>query len=377
MQEIISLTINEIKDMIKTRWQTRDIRTRALCIVGHRGVGKSEAVHQCASELSKETGRKIEGKLLNLQFCEPPDFMGLPFIDKDGVTQHARPSLIPSEGEGILFLDEANRCNRDNRQGLISLLQDRQVNGHKLGKGWTIVLAMNPTEADGVSYEVQEFDAALESRLTKIAFKGDIKAYTKYIVDLYGDIHPVVRWVINQPDMVDFKGSTRTSPRDLVNLVMAIGSDNGGKISPDNKINFNTVAAEIGMGAAATFKKFLASEDYIVPEDIIDRFDDMMAKRLDKLEKDGRHDVLNSLINGVCNVLSNRKQKDLRTKHLKNLIRYQEAISADSKMAFWLAMGEHITDNDYFNKICDYSAENSKVVKDFFKAREKEMQNAE
>ena len=365
MEKIIALKPSEIKVVLKTQWLNRTIKTRFLCLVGHKGVGKSEIVEQCAAELG------IECRIVNLQFCEAPDFLGLPYIDKDGITRHARPSLLPDSGKGLLFLDEVNRCNRDIRQALISLLQARQVNDFKLGKDWTVVMAMNPVEADGISYEVQEFDAALEDRITKIEFKGDVVEFTDYMIKKYTDMHPVVRWILSQPTIVDFKGKTRTVPRGLEYLIARIGVDNNG-IASNNKINFNSVAMEVGEQAAVVFQKFLSSEETIRPDDIIDNWNDDLAKKLKVLESQSRTDIITDILYGVCNIVSRLEKADVTPKKLENLMKFAEASSADVKITFFLALDDIIRKvkkfdeaEDFFNLVADGILKNSENLKAF------------
>lgn len=366
--KIIALHLSEVKEMIKQRWRGRKIKTRPICVVGHTGVGKSQSVKQCSEELTKEFGQEVKCQVTNLQFMEPPDFCGLPFIDSEGtesISKHARPEILPTSGHGIWFLDEANRCNREMRQALITLIEDREVNGRKLGEGWIFVLAMNPSEADGVSYEVQEFDAALENRITKVEFKPNNKELISYLTKKYSSTNDVIRWITNQPDVIDYWGKKRTSPRGLEYLIRALEVDGG------DQINFNTVAAEIGQEAAMTFKKFLSSPDYIKPEDIINRYNQPLADKIAKLEAAGRTDVLNSLVNGIVKSLEVITTEKVTKKQLKNIAKYLEDADADSRQSFFLALGEAFPEADSYHRIIDpLIQESPEIVKFLQKMRD-------
>ena len=107
-QEIPALTINQFKDVLKTRFKFRHIKSRPLVFCGHTGIGKTQAPKQCAKELTEELQTAIENKdtkflksigidpknfdkvqfrVSHLEFLEPPDFMGAYEIDKDHITR--------------------------------------------------------------------------------------------------------------------------------------------------------------------------------------------------------------------------------------------------------------------------------------------------
>lgn len=359
-KNVISLKASQLKELIKKRFRNRHIKTRPLFITGHKGIGKTQVQKQIAEELSQELGVDVECRITNLQFCEPPDFLGLPFVDsEDGtrITKHARPELLPTSGFGIWFFDEANRCNRDNRQGLITLIEERSVNGHPLGKDWIIVLAGNPSDGeDGVSYETQDFDAALEDRICRVEFQGDVGEFTSYMVKRHGEDHLVNRWIMNQPEVVDFKGKTRTSPRGLDYLCAAIEADGGF----DSPTVWQAIGAEIGMEAAQVLRKFLTDPEKISAEDIVEKFDESGAEvKLQELEKAGRTDVLNTLVNSVVNLLVSR---DLKDTYLHNLKKYLEFSNAETVHNFFLCLGEKIPSEDgRFTKITLELAKSKKV----------------
>jgi hypothetical protein len=356
--KMVTLPISQMKGMIKRRFMARikeGIKTRPVSVIGHKGVGKSDAVRQAAEELSKELGKPVECRTTNLQFCEPPDFLGLPFVTGDRgeeVTRHARPELLPQDGYGIWFLDEANRCSRDNRSGLLTLIQDGEVNGHKLGKNWIIVLAMNPTEADGVAYEVQEFDAALTDRICPVEFKGDVKEFINYLTTKYGPENPVVRWVTSEPDVVDFKGKLRTSPRGLEYLIKALQAEGGIEAST----SFETISAEIGPEAASVFRKFLAAQEVLTAEEIVEHYGPKVVEKVKWFESQGRNDVLNTVANGVT-MLIVTKMKTLKkgskdfNKMITNVATYLMDAPADTRVSFFMACGENLTEGDAFGVV--------------------------
>lgn len=128
-------------------------------IWGHHGIGKSAAVRQ----LALEQGIGFIDKRLSL--LEPGDILGLADL-KNGMTRFAKPDWLPSEGEGILFLDEINRARKDVLNAIFQLILDRRIDDYELPPGWHVVAAANPPGDDYTG--TIEMDAALLSRFCHI-----------------------------------------------------------------------------------------------------------------------------------------------------------------------------------------------------------------
>ncbi len=210
------LTIKTISNLLVIRFlqQMNDVTTqlRPLYIEGHAGIGKSQMMKDICLILSSKTGQEVNLQTLNLQFCERPDFMGLPYIDEMKTTKFARPNFLPLEGYGILFLDEANRVDTDIQSGMLTLLEDRNINGHKLGKNWMIVLAGNPSGVEnGVHYNVNSFDRALSDRVAKVPATGSLDDFKEYLHLKYPN-HILLQVLDYIPDIISFNGE-ECSPR--------------------------------------------------------------------------------------------------------------------------------------------------------------------
>ena len=111
----------------------------SVFIWGAPGIGKSSAVKQFAKEQDL--------KLIDLRISQlaPTDIRGLPYT-KDGKAHFAPPSFLPTEGEGILFLDELNMASPSVMGIAQQLILDRQVGDYKVPDGWFIIAAGNRTE---------------------------------------------------------------------------------------------------------------------------------------------------------------------------------------------------------------------------------------
>jgi len=149
---------------------------------GWHGGGKSSIVKQVCKD---KFGKCVEGKDgnfidLRLGNLEVGDLIGLPIekqLEEVGKTIFALPEFWPSDGEGILFLDELNRAQQVVLQACFSLVLDRKIHSYKLPDGWKIVSAGNPTNED---YIVNEIDSALFSRFCHILYEPTKKDWIKY-----------------------------------------------------------------------------------------------------------------------------------------------------------------------------------------------------
>jgi hypothetical protein len=380
------------------------IITRPLAMVGHAGIGKSELPFQAAAEIARLLGHPIQVRTTNLQFCELPDFMGLPYNDRtvtgeeqhqgEMMTRHGIPKILPQDGFGIWFLDEPNRAGRDIRSGLLTLLQARQVNGVPIGKNWMVVLAMNPVEADGVSYEVSSWDRALNDRIAPVDFQATLKDFLAFITAKYGEKDPVVRWVrMRGQTVVNFKGEGRCTPRSLEFLIRAIRATGG----VETPTFWEEAAAEIGMGAANAFRKFLMEIRTIKAEEIIDSYGPEVVEKIHLFEQEGRVDVLNALTDELATKITEKKNElgDLWPKqdspewepvwenypafttYMKNIVAYLDEASADLHHPFLLLVCDKFADKPKFVGLCRYlKATAPNFSNHYRKLKEMEAKNA-
>jgi len=151
---------------------------RALLLEGPTGVGKSEIVRSVARRLG------IETVVLDLSLLEPPDLVGLPVV-RDGRTAYALPRVLPSEGAGILMLEELNRAERYIQQPALQLLSARRLHEYVLPPDWTCVATVNPQTAD---YHVTALDKALRARFLQVVVRADRAAWLAWAQT--HDIHP-------------------------------------------------------------------------------------------------------------------------------------------------------------------------------------------
>jgi hypothetical protein len=173
-----------------------------LFLWGDRGIGKSTLV----SDIGKELNMPVVD--LRLATQEVADLIGIPYKE-NGRTIWAAPEWFPDESQpnGILFLDEMNRAQRDVRQAAFQLVLDRKLHTHVLPSGWRIVAAGNYFGA----YDVAEMDEAMMSRFGHIDVETNQHAVCAYGVEKH--------WI---PRITDF---LRANPK----FVMMTPEDSGAK----------------------------------------------------------------------------------------------------------------------------------------------------
>ncbi len=116
---------------------------------GPPGIGKSSIVKQIADK------NEIGFIDLRLSLMDPTDLKGIPFYDKhDHQAVWASPSFLPTEGSGILFLDELNAAPPSVQASAYQLILDRRVGEYMLPDGWAIVAAGNRESDRGVVYRM-------------------------------------------------------------------------------------------------------------------------------------------------------------------------------------------------------------------------------
>ena len=332
----IQLNIKEVKELLKFKYMqminSPGLKVRPLYIEGHAGIGKSQIVRQAAKELTEElaemlAGEVIECKMVSVQFAERPDFMGYPRdVEQDGevVMKYSRPILLPNKGYGFYFMDEANRVDKDIRSGMLTLLEDREINGHTVGKFWLPVLAGNPTGDD--NYETNEMDAALRDRIAKVVMIGDAQLTIDHYKKKYGD-HPLVGFISNNPDFLSYSGDG-CSPRSFEYAMIATLDH---KQMPEELL-YVALAAELGVQGASTIMAFM--KDSLAP-----KYDQVLSGAEEAFQwlssNPGRNDVINGINKAFVTDLKNRQasKKKFYDEEIKSIRRYLESVSDEHKLA--------------------------------------------
>ena len=113
--------------------------TPAIFVWGPPGIGKSAVVAQTAEALD------IEFIDMRLAIMDPTDLRGIP-VPKHGKAVWLPPISLPTQGEGILFLDELNLAPPLVQSSAYQLVFGGRLGEYVLPKNWRIVAAGNRSE---------------------------------------------------------------------------------------------------------------------------------------------------------------------------------------------------------------------------------------
>ncbi len=150
------------------------------CFEGEAGLGKSDIVKQW---VKKQQQRNPNFGFIDLRiaYMEAPDLIGFPETVEIGGrkrTMHCLPDFWPTEGEGLLLLEEPNRGTTGVMNCLMQLLTDRKVHNYELPEGWIVAAAINPDQAE---YDVNAMDVALKDRFEMFRIEYDHNSFVDFM----------------------------------------------------------------------------------------------------------------------------------------------------------------------------------------------------
>jgi hypothetical protein len=156
---------------------------------GSPGVGKSDVVRQVAAKLG------IDMIDLRLSQLDPVDLRGVPSVD-DHKTNWNTPSFLPTDGNGILFLDEINSAAQATQAAAYQLVLDRKLGDYELPPGWAMIAAGNRASDRAI---VNQMSTALKNRFTHINYEVNNEDWCE--------------WALKKPDFsVEVLGFIRFRP---------------------------------------------------------------------------------------------------------------------------------------------------------------------
>jgi hypothetical protein len=291
-------------------------------IIGGHGLGKSTAVREYAQE------QGIGFIDLRLGQMEVGDLLGLPEItnDKDGnkVTVFARPKWFPTEGRGILFLDELNRSKRDVIQAVFQLVLDRKLHDYTLPEGWQVISAMNPSTDDYQTLDLS--DKAFNDRFCHIKVTSSYQDFVDYGTEKSFN-KTVLNFISNHPGML--RGKTQDFTLNMVEpsdrsweMVSRLAND---KEMPEDILN-ELVTGIVGIEAAVAFMAWKKTAEKPIDGEVIlknyPKVQDLVKQQSDA--KSYRSDLLNDTMKQVMDIIAKKKEKDkeLTTKEYDNLVAF-------------------------------------------------------
>lgn len=148
---------------------------------GEAGLGKSE-ITQAWVKKQREKNPKFGFLDLRIAYMEAPDLIGFPAEgnDEKGLarTKHLLPEFWPTEGEGLILLEEPNRGTTGVMNCLMQMLTDFKVHNYTIPAGWMIAACVNP---DSSEYDVNTMDAALKDRFVEFEVEYDPMTFIDFM----------------------------------------------------------------------------------------------------------------------------------------------------------------------------------------------------
>lgn len=299
----------------------------AAMVVGHHGIGKSQAVAQYAAENGYEM---ID---LRLGTQDVGDLLGLADFERDEngnlvATKFMRPDWFPSDpdSKGIIFMDEVNRATRPVLQAVFQLVLDKKLHRYELPKGWHIVSAMNPSTEDYIVTDLS--DKAFLDRFCHVKLTPTRSEFIEHArnTDVAAD---VISFLENQPELIqtdleDFNLEVKPSRRSWFAL------DKIYKLEPPQHILIALAKGLVGSEAAMAFIKSLSETDKpITAEDVLKNFPKLKKRVLEYSNpKNSRMDMLKFTSDQMLHYCKNSTEKLDKTQS-KNLADFLKAIPVD------------------------------------------------
>lgn len=298
--------------------------------VGEAGLGKSQICQEWQGEKDEEF--KDDGGFgildIRIAYYEGPDLVGLPEVfEVNGVkrTIYAIPEIFPTEGRGIILLEEPNRGNNMIQNCLMQILTDRQIGPHfKLPEGWIIVGCMNP---EGGKYDVTAMDAALKDRFEMFDIEYDYQTFMNYVEsgqktgkwsDNVANYIKSGNWVYQTPDRIA-EGGKYISPRTWSKLNSAELTGIGEEGS-DKTLHRLVCQSILGNHYGQQYYQFCYDDAPILSKDILNDLEGSLAK-LKKQSKSGNtysgdrlHATIESIVEAYGGWYEGRERLDNKGK---------------------------------------------------------------
>ena len=259
---------------------------RPVLLEGPTGIGKSD-VKEVATELG------IRRIVLDLSLLEPPDLVGLP-VTKEGRTKYAAPAILPTDGAGLLMLEELNRAERYIQQPALQLLTERRLHDYELPEGWSTCAAINPERQE---YQVTAMDPALRSRFLNLKICADRESWLRWAEQ--NEVHQVVLQLGRLHDRLleDTPPRTWTYVSDVLKALTPKERENqtllsdllGGYLTPPWIEMLLKVLPSCGQALAIDVNRLLRGHNEGVK----------LVEELVAFRKQGRTDVLEAVANRV------------------------------------------------------------------------------
>jgi hypothetical protein len=212
---------------------------------GSPGVGKSALTAQAARRLGRELAD------IRVPLLDAVDLRGLPSV-QNGKCTWLQPDFLPTEGAGVLFLDELNAAPQLVQAACYQLVLDRRLADYRLPEAWSIVAAGNRETDRAVA---NRMPSALANRFVHLTVEPDVNDWVQWALG-EGLAIEVIAFVRFRPSLLNAFDPGRNekafpTPRSWHVASRLLQS------KPSEPIRYDLFAGTVGEGAAAEFLGFL------------------------------------------------------------------------------------------------------------------------
>lgn len=287
---------------------------------GDAGLGKS-AISQLFVKKMRETGFPEQGIPkdpnfgfldLRIAYMEAPDFIGFPETEPDASgkkrTCHHLPEFWPTEGRGLILLEEPNRGTTGVMNCLMQLLTDRKVHDYTLPEGWFVASCINP---DSAEYDVNAMDAALRNRFEEYEIEYDPISFIDYVEssNWNQNVQMFIKsgtWIFKDTKSIGDTGKY-ISPRTWSKVNAAEQAD----VGSDRRLHRETMTSILGKDIGNEYHKFCFDEAPVTAKELLDD----RKKALNRLKKQSdpaayKGDMIAVTIESITQNYSCRKTDD-------------------------------------------------------------------
>jgi hypothetical protein len=223
----------------------RDAQYVVPYLIGGAGLGKTTIVKDVAASMN------MQCSILSLAQYDAGELGGWPVPSRDGTSMiRMRPDWMPTEGTGVLFLDELPQAPTANQNIAAQIVNERRVGPHHLPAGWVIVAAGNRTSDRAGT---NNMPSHLKDRLMFLEVEADLEDTIAYFYSKRID-ERVCAFLRFRPEWLhkfDRDANACPSPRswERVSSIMSWALD------PVNQLE--ALAGQVGRAATADFHGFI------------------------------------------------------------------------------------------------------------------------
>lgn len=307
---------------------------------GSQGVGKTSVMKQYCKD------NELDIRVLYTATQDVGDLIGLLVKDDNGGVYHARPKWFPTEGKGIIFLDELNRAPNDVIQAMFSFILEGKLHTHVLPEGWKIVAAGNYNSDRFTTTDTS--DAAWMSRFCHLDFTPTIEEFIVHAESR--GMFDVASFIREQPNMLELSakdgGRLDTSfiVPDRRAFVEGIGKLDLEKSFPD-ELRYETYSGLVGPTSAAAYLTWKTKmEKALTLNEIFDDYGKSTQSKIKKIMSndagDIRFDLLNQPIDELFAKLENDPELLKTGSRLENIKQYLLDIPRELSMKAFVAFSK-------------------------------------